>query len=238
MADPCVLLAQRLAANEKKTRDRALKRLRAYLRERSRDGEITLEEFCKIWKGLFYCMWMQDKPLLQEELAQNMAQLVQTLQTRESRNLFLRVFWQTLGREWNGIDRLRLDKFYTLMRFVLHQSAQLVKQADWEESMVEEFLVILVEEVLKSEAPHGVQHHLIDIYLEELAKVGSMELTADMNLKLIEPFCKIAAKTKDLVLQQSVVNGIFQMILDQAPFAIEDLMKEIGEESTDEPTAG
>ncbi|KAM5126210.1 ribosomal RNA processing protein 1 homolog A-like, partial [Mantella aurantiaca] len=125
-----------------------------------------------------------------------------------------------------------------LMRFVLHQSAQLVKQADWEESMVEEFLVILVEEVLKSEAPHGVQHHLIDIYLEELAKVGSMELTADMNLKLIEPFCKIAAKTKDLVLQQSVVNGIFQMILDQAPFAIEDLMKEIGEESTDEPTAG
>lgn len=62
-------LAQKLAGNEKKTRDRALRRLRAYLRERSREGEFTGDEFCKIWKGLFYCMWMQDKPLLQEELA-------------------------------------------------------------------------------------------------------------------------------------------------------------------------
>lgn len=231
-------LAQKLAGNEKKTRDRALRRLRAYLRERSREGEFTGDEFCKIWKGLFYCMWMQDKPLLQEELAKNMSQLVHMLHTRESRNLFLRAFWQTLNREWDGIDRLRLDKFYTLVRFVLNQSAQLVQQADWEESMVEEFLLILVEEVLKTEASRGVQHHVIDIYLEELAKIGSTELTADVNLKLIEPFCKIAAKTKDAILQQSVVNGIFQIILDQAPFAIEELMKEVGHDPTDEETAG
>ncbi|XP_072254623.1 ribosomal RNA processing protein 1 homolog A-like [Pyxicephalus adspersus] len=234
MADPCVQLAQRLAGNDKKSRDRALRRLRAYLRERSRDGEFTSDEFSKIWKGLFYCMWMQDKPILQEELARNMAQLVHILHTRESRNLFLRAFWQTLNREWNGIDRLRLDKFYTLTRFVLHQSGQLLKQSGWEESMMEEFLLILVEEVLKKEAPSGVQHHLIDIYLEELAKIGSTELTADMNSKLIEPFCKIAAKTKDPILQQSVVNGIFQMILDQAPFAIEDLMKELGHDLTND----
>lgn len=25
---------------------------------------------------------------------------------------FLRAFWQTMNREWVGIDRLRLDKFY------------------------------------------------------------------------------------------------------------------------------
>ncbi|XP_077335487.1 LOW QUALITY PROTEIN: ribosomal RNA processing protein 1 homolog A-like [Lithobates pipiens] len=236
MADPCVILAQKLAGNEKKTRDRALRRLRAYLRERS--GRFSSDEFCKIWKGLFYCMWMQDKPLLQEELARNMSQLVHMLHTRESRNLFLRAFWQTLNREWDGIDRLRLDKFYTLVRFVLNQSALLVQQADWEESMVEEFLLILVEEVLKTEASRGVQHHVIDIYLEELAKIGSTELTADVNLKLIEPFCKIAAKTKDAILQQSVVNGIFQIILDQAPFAIEELMKEVGHDPTDEETDG
>lgn len=27
-------------------------------------------------------------------------------------HLFLRAFWQTMIREWVGIDRLRLDKFY------------------------------------------------------------------------------------------------------------------------------
>lgn len=30
-------------------------------------GGFSQEELLKIWKGLFYCMWMQDKPLLQVE---------------------------------------------------------------------------------------------------------------------------------------------------------------------------
>ncbi|NP_001015923.1 ribosomal RNA processing protein 1 homolog A [Xenopus tropicalis] len=226
--DAAVLLAQRLAGNDKKTRDRALRKLRNYLRVRSASdsGGFTEEEFIKIWKGLFYCMWMQDKPLLQEALAQSMSQLVHTLHTQESQNLFLRTFWQTLSREWNGIDRLRLDKFYTLMRMVLRESVELLKKAEWEESSVQEFLALLNEEVLKG-ATLGVQLHLIDIYLEEVAKVGAAELTAEMNLKLIEPFCKIVAKSKNYSFLQAVTSGIFQTILEQAPFAIEDLMKEI-----------
>ncbi|XP_073524914.1 ribosomal RNA processing protein 1 homolog A [Phyllobates terribilis] len=230
MAEPAVQLAQRLAANDKKSRDRALRKLRRFMSSRSSEpeGGFTADEFCKIWKGLFYCMWMQDKPLLQEELAVTMSQLVHALQSRPSQNLFIRSFWQTLNREWSGIDRLRLDKFYTLSRFVLRQSVELLKKGDWEESLVENFLTVLVDEVLKPEAPQGVQHHLIDIYLDELAKVGSSELPADLNLKLIEPFCRIAAKAKDFLLRQSVVTGIFQAILEQSPFAIEDLMKEVG----------
>ena len=30
----------------------------------------------RIWKGLFYCLWMSDKPLVQEELAKNIAELL------------------------------------------------------------------------------------------------------------------------------------------------------------------
>ncbi|XP_053313727.1 ribosomal RNA processing protein 1 homolog B [Spea bombifrons] len=226
--DPSIQLAQKLAGNDKKTRDRAMRKLRRYLRARS-DG-FTEEEFCKIWKGLFYCMWMQDKPLLQEELARNMSQLIHSLQTKQSQQLFLRTFWQTLNREWNGIDRLRLDKFYTLSRFVLRQSVELLKKASWDVSLVGEFLAMLTEEVLHG-AARGVQLHLIDIYLDELAAVGAAELPADLNLKLIEPFNRIASKTKDPLLLQSVLSGIFQSVLDQAPFAIEDLMREIKETS-------
>ncbi|XP_018103494.1 uncharacterized protein LOC379182 isoform X2 [Xenopus laevis] len=227
--DAAVLLAQRLAGNDKKTRDRALRKLRNYLRVRSacETGGFTEEEFIKIWKGLFYCMWMQDKPLLQEALAHSMSQLVHTLHTKQSQNIFLRTFWQTLNREWNGIDRLRLDKFYTLMRLVLRESVDLLKKAEWEESCVQEFLVLLDEEILRG-STLGVQLHVIDIYLEEVAKVGSAELTAEMNLKLIEPFCKIVAKCKNSSFLQAVTSGIFQTILEQAPFAIEDLMKEVG----------
>ncbi|XP_063807144.1 ribosomal RNA processing protein 1 homolog A [Pseudophryne corroboree] len=92
MADLSLQLAQRLAANDKKSRDRALRKLRGYLRARSAapTGGFTADEFCKIWKGLFYCMWMQDKPLLQEELARSMSQLINTLQSASHVCMLLR----------------------------------------------------------------------------------------------------------------------------------------------------
>uniref|UniRef100_A0A4W3JXQ3 Ribosomal RNA processing 1 n=1 Tax=Callorhinchus milii TaxID=7868 RepID=A0A4W3JXQ3_CALMI len=56
--------AQRLASNEKRCRDRALSKLRRYLSARSQPSSVgfTREELLKIWKGIFYCMWMQDNP--------------------------------------------------------------------------------------------------------------------------------------------------------------------------------
>ncbi|XP_044522814.1 ribosomal RNA processing protein 1 homolog A isoform X2 [Gracilinanus agilis] len=192
-------------------------------------GGFSHEELLKIWKGLFYCMWMQDKPLLQEELGNTISQLIHVFQNVETQHLFVQTFWQTMNREWNGIDRLRLDKFYMLMRMLLNQSFEVLKRNGWEESQIELLLDMLMKEILHpdSHAPCGVKSHFIDIYLEELTKVGAEELTADQNLKFIVPFCKIAAKTKDSTLLYNIVGGIFETILEQAPFAIEDLIREL-----------
>ncbi|NWW68578.1 RRP1B protein, partial [Ifrita kowaldi] len=235
---PEVQFAQRLAANEKRIRDRALKKLRGYIGVRTQRpaGGFSQEELLKIWKGLFYCMWMQDKPLLQEELAANISQLIHVFQNTESRHLFIQTFWQTMNREWNGIDNLRLDKYYMLMRLILRQSFEVLKRNEWDESLVESLLQLLMKEVMDpdSNSPTGIKFHFIDIYLDELAKVGAKELTADQNLKFIEPFCKIAAKSKDRCVLHAVASGIFEMIMDQSPFAIEDLMKELGTHSDEE----
>ncbi|NXG75057.1 RRP1B protein, partial [Baryphthengus martii] len=103
-------------------------------------------------------------------------------------------------------------------------------------SLIELFLPLLMKEVLEpdSNAPIGIKFHFIDIYLNELAKVGAKELTADQNLKFIEPFCKIAAKSKDRCVLHAIVTGIFEFIVDQSPYAIEDLMKELGSNSDEE----
>ncbi|NXD81803.1 RRP1B protein, partial [Halcyon senegalensis] len=235
---PEVQFAQRLAANEKRIRDRALKKLRGYISVRTQRpaGGFSQEELLKIWKGLFYCMWMQDKPLLQEELAGNISQLIHVIQNMEARHLFIQTFWQTMNREWNGIDNLRLDKFYMLMRMILRQSFEVLKRNEWDESLTELFLQLLMKEVMEpdSNAPIGIKFHFIDIYLNELAKVGAKELTADQNLKFIEPFCKIAAKSKDRCVLHAIATGIFEFIVDQSPYAIEDLMKELGSNSNEE----
>ncbi|NWT41064.1 RRP1B protein, partial [Chroicocephalus maculipennis] len=235
---PEIQFAQRLAANEKRIRDRALKKLRGYISVRTQRpaGGFSQEELLKIWKGLFYCMWMQDKPLLQEELADNISQLIHVIQNTEARHLFIQTFWQTMNREWNGIDNLRLDKYYMLMRRILRQSFEVLKRNEWDESLIELFLPLLMKEVMDpdSNAPTGIKLHFIDIYLDELAKVGAKELTADQNLKFIEPFCKIAAKSKDRCMLHAVATGIFELIVDQSPYAIEDLMKELGSNGDEE----
>uniref|UniRef100_G1NP26 Ribosomal RNA processing 1B n=1 Tax=Meleagris gallopavo TaxID=9103 RepID=G1NP26_MELGA len=234
---PEIQFAQRLAANEKRIRDRAVKKLRGYisLRTQRPGGGFSQEELLKIWKGLFYCMWMQDKPLLQEELANNISQLIHVIQNTEAQHLFIRTFWQTMSREWNGIDNLRLDKYYMLIRMILRQSFEVLKRNDWDESLSEMLLQLLMKEVMDpdSNTPKGIKFHFIDIYLQELAKVGAKELTADQSLKFIEPFCNFVAKSKDPSVMHAVASGIFEIIVDQSPYAIEDLMKEL-ESSSDE----
>ncbi|NP_001414211.1 ribosomal RNA processing 1B [Rattus norvegicus] len=222
--------AQRLASSEKGVRDRAVRKLRQYLsaRTQSDTGSFSQEELLKIWKGLFYCMWVQDEPLLQEELANIISQLIHVVNSSEAQHLFIQTFWQTVNREWQGIDKLRLDKYYMLIRLVLRQSFEVLKRNAWEESQITLFLDILMKEILspESRSPNGVRSHLIDVYLDELSTVGGRELLADQNLKLIDPFCRIAAKTKDHTLVQTVAKGVFEVIVDQSAFVPEESVEE------------
>nr|XP_014686236.1 ribosomal RNA processing protein 1 homolog A isoform X2 [Equus asinus] len=239
---PEIQLAQRLAGNEQVTRDRAVKKLRKYIVARTQraSGGFTHDELLKVWKGLFYCMWMQDKPLLQEELGRTISQLIHAFQSAEAQHLFLRTFWQTINREWTGIDRLRLDKYYLLMRMVLNESLTALKMRGWEERQTEQLLELLTTEILHpdSQAPNGVKSHFLEIFLEELTKVGADELTAEQNLRFIDPFCRIAARTEEPLVLHNITRGIFETIVEQAPFAIEDLMKELEEEEDDEMSEG
>ena len=80
----------------------------------------------KLWKGIFYCtyrphlcsivtpdvihyagFWMSDKPLVQQAVAGELAELIITITDVPSSLNFLRGFWTMTVREWNGIDRLR-----------------------------------------------------------------------------------------------------------------------------------
>ncbi|XP_012300215.2 ribosomal RNA processing protein 1 homolog B [Aotus nancymaae] len=225
-----IQFAQRLASSEKGIRDRAVKKLRQYISVKTQreTGGFSQEELLKIWKGLFYCMWVQDEPLLQEELANTISQLVHAVNNSAAQHLFIQTFWQTMNREWKGIDRLRLDKYYMLIRLVLRQSFEVLKRNGWEESRIKVFLDVLMKEVLcpESQSPNGVRFHFIDIYLDELSKVGGKELLADQNLKFIDPFCKVAAKTKDHGLVRTIARGVFEAIADQSPFVPEEPVEE------------
>jgi ribosomal RNA-processing protein 1 len=73
--------------------------------------EFTNNDFLRLWKGLYYCMWMSDKPLVQEELAEDLGSLVHCFPDVKVGIQFFRNFLETMCLEWFGIDQWRIDKF-------------------------------------------------------------------------------------------------------------------------------
>lgn len=69
------------------------------------------ENFLRLWKGLFYSMWMSDKPLIQEKLAEDIASTVNCFCNAHMSIKFFGAFLKTMNLEWFGIDQWRMDKF-------------------------------------------------------------------------------------------------------------------------------
>jgi hypothetical protein len=51
--------------------------------------------------------WMSDKPLVQQELSHELANLILIIPSLEAAIGFIRGFWEAMVREWAGIDRYR-----------------------------------------------------------------------------------------------------------------------------------
>ena len=122
-----VLSSSKLLPSDKKTRDAAVLDLRGFV-VATAEKPMDKLEMAKLWKGIFYCssihlvhfvslvnekhrmpgFWMSDKPLVQQELSANLAELLLDVPTADASFDFLRGFWEAIVREWSGLDYLRL----------------------------------------------------------------------------------------------------------------------------------
>lgn len=146
-------------------------------------------------------MWMSDRPLTQQVLANSLADLVSVLPPI-SIIPFLRAFWQTMQREWTNIDVLRMEKFLLLTRRYLGATFKVLKEGDWEVGLVAEHMALLREVPLETEdvrIPNGMRFHVIDIYVDELERIGALEeLDGGKSVPLetlLEPLRKLAKES-------------------------------------------
>merc|ERR1719193_1038372 len=192
----------------------------------------------RIWKGLFYCYWMSDKPLVQEELAENISSMVGSFQTTQDGLGFVQAFAKTFQREWFGVDRWRMDKTMMFVRRFLRHSLKLVAKAEWEETLLEAFIEVVRKEVVLTDpanASLGFQLHFTDVFLEEVAKVGGEDLPAKVVGKLVQPWVELVATSTDLRLIEHTEERIFNHLLRQSDPGIKYQMEEDGlEEEEDE----
>jgi hypothetical protein len=137
--------------------------------------------------------------------------------------LFVKTFFQTMQREWGNMDKHRIDKFYTLVRLVLHETFEYMAARHWNRGIILLFNDTIRDEVM-FQVPNGLRCHLIDITVDELAKVNAkapMPLTEATFLDCLDPYFALAQNSDDSMVHERVMEHIFGKFLEEYSFVSE-----------------
>ena len=214
-----VKIVKSLACNDLTKRNKQMKKLRRWLQLRAKSSfPFTQEDFMRIWKGLYYNMWYSDKPLVQEELAEQLGKLLECFEGNLQYSVdFFGAFLKTMCIEWFGIDQWRIDKFLMLVRRMLRYMFNLLKKSEWSVEAIDVFNKHVTETVLfENVSAKGLTMHYFDIFFEELAKVSEGDISAEKVSMFIKPFVKFMATQRDFNLISHCRTRIFYHILYQS----------------------
>lgn len=223
--------AHHLASNEPNIRRSALVKLKKWITAKSAHVKsgFTEDSMIQLWKGLFFCMWMTDKPLVQQDVADKISSLIHSFRQPEQTLLFIDSFFKTMAHEWFAIDRYRLDKFMMLVRRFFRQALVFTYLDGWQNERICNLCAVLCKTVLNpssGDTPTGLKLHIIDIFIQELARIHGSELTSEQAMLFLEPFFNILVKTPHQVMRKAVCDNIFHLMMDLDTEYPEDDMSE------------
>lgn len=153
-------------------------------------------------------MWLQDKPRNQQQLARDLAELFHVLKP-DTFITFATAFWQTIAREWGGIDALRMDKYLYLVRCYVQEGFQYVRRKGWAEKLLGEYLEVLegvAFNVRDARIPNGLRYHVIDLYVDELDK-ADVEDEAPVE-RVLEPMRKLGKESMTKTVRKRVGEAL------------------------------
>lgn len=227
IADPSNAVAQpqslslirNLASCNNTARSKALRELTNWLPTQL---EISDDEMKKLWKGLFYCIWHADKAPVQSNLIDRLSSMLLTLDVPLSLHYFS-VFLTTLRREWSGIDVLRLDKFYLLIRRFVNCSFQLLRKNSWDIELCRRVMTIYEEKSLlaneKKFLGNGVNYHIVSVFLDEIKSY--LPVNEETYGTLFKPFLTVMSICQDKVLVGKTRSNLFEPLLSMGKSLLE-----------------
>ncbi|KAG5594723.1 hypothetical protein H5410_035955 [Solanum commersonii] len=204
-------LIKHLGACNASIRSKAFAHLQTWLVTQT---QLDDDDMKKLWKGLFYCLWHSDKAPAQALLINRICSMVKTLDFGLCLHYFS-AFLITLRREWNGIDHLRLDKFYLLIRKFLRSVFELMRKYDWNLEIMGKCTEILENNAFLATDKllgHGVNYHIASVFLDEL-KGCFIPVQDDVVVCLFKPFLSVLGKSEDKIMVGKVKNCVFEELL-------------------------
>ncbi|CAN6863610.1 unnamed protein product [Brassica oleracea] len=207
----CKSLIKKLASCKQTIRDRSLRTLlRTWLPEQA---SVPDEDMKKLWQGIFYCMWHADKSLYQSELIDRLAAALHSLPLPLSVHYFT-VFLFTMRREWSRIDRLRLDKFYLLIRRFLHALLALMDGSSWDLELTRRLMGVLFDGTFLAGDKfqgNGVNYHVASVFVEEVREF--LPLRKEVLELVFGPFVMVLGIVSDKVLVGKIKSNLFDELL-------------------------
>lgn len=214
-----VKIVRALACNDLIKRNRQIRKLRKWFQLRAISSfPFTENDFMRIWKGLYYNVWMSDKPLVQEELAEQLAQMVDSFGGNTACSLaYFSAFMRTMCQEWFGIDQWRMDKFLMLVRRMLRYMLRLLKNSKWSPDLIQKFNASMQQSVLADQPKsRGLTMHYMDVFFEELAKAANEEITAGQVNLFLRPFVRYVGTQRDAKLVAQCRTRVLYHLLYQS----------------------
>jgi ribosomal RNA-processing protein 1 len=149
------------------------------------------------------------------ELAEKISEFIHAFPVLEQAVIFARTFFKTMDREWPGIDKFRMNKFYYLVRCFQRESLIYMAKSNWDEEVVGALNNVLSEGPLSLQAKcTDLKLHLADIFLDELANSGAFEsgFSDETLLILLGPYIDMIVTAKDKSVFERGYSRILQSL--------------------------
>lgn len=202
-------LARTLVDPEKSVRDDGISKFTKYANKLK---DVTDLHMLKLWKALYYCLWLTDKDHIQREVSSMITKLLHAFKTSELKVLYVKTFYVTILREWSLVDQYRANKLYVLMRLMLSELFDTIVAADFDTNVVTGYVSALEQNAL-CKTPNGVRFHVADIFLEELSKSTNGNISSMNFVALIQPFLSAINNDPDASYKDRVTRRIFTLFL-------------------------
>lgn len=222
-----IKFAKAMVNPDKRIRDETLQTLQAFLCKQANESCIDQlvcdKDGQKLWKALYYTLWLADKAAIQQELTSSLVGLLDYLPSTTGQVAFLGSAFQIILREWPGLDQYRVNKFYTLLRQLLRKLLVLAS----EDTCFRGQIMSILHSELLCKKPNGPRYHIADIFLTELCAVPrnpaqtnstthsttthstNQPLNTELFMEFLSPFLRDLVRVDDAAWHQRVIKSVF-----------------------------
>jgi len=180
--------------------------------------KFDYDDWMKIWKSMFYALWYAEMGKGAEDMMhfiiENLIIHYESLELAQSNDgetpqkinddqLGIIAGFETLAREWQGIDKWRVDKYLYMLRLLIglavnyEAQAYLTRNEESEIEIEHRNQIDLIVKKVKAKSI-GLLDEIIEMYVEELIKCLSsiklrwtMEEKCDLLMELVRPFIRL-----------------------------------------------